>query len=765
MSTPHTEGPLDLVHARLTAHLLEVVGPRLTAAGAEAALRAAKAWSPQGARALDDHLAEQPDALNHPSGHCPRPLVALQRALKRAGFGDAVAQLACATCGNDTRNLFHPTPAGRICDLCHLRTTHKPCARCGKVRQMVAKRPEGSICKPCRSFDPTVTEECAGCGRVRVPATRNEDGRALCQSCLPRPRRRCIGCGTNAPAQAITDDGPVCSRCYRAPERLCGKCGNVRRVGRRGTDGHPDICQSCNILIKQCSICGRTRRGNHLGGDGPFQCDTCHDRPRRTCGICGRHKRTRAFWPVGSVCSACHLRHRSNPRPCSGCGDTQVLVGRSAEGGGLCGPCSGGPTWACTRCGFPGDLFTADICSRCICRDRVGELLAGPDGEIVPQLVPLADALTSARGPRAVMHWLQRSPSAHLLNDLAKQRVEITHDILDQLPQGHRLRYVRDALILSGVLPERNEPFHRTRLWIAAELATTPAHQTRVLRPFAEWDVVRRGRRSAARNRYTFASGTHDRHRFRAARTFLDWLDEHDIELAQVTQSQVDLWLSQASPSHRDHLKAFVNWTNARRLTSSLKVPRRPQSAQPVRFLTDEEHEQRLRRCLNDDSIPIDVRVIGALFALYGLSLVRITQLTRDRFISDAAGHYLVIDRHPVLLPPKLAGLIRLQLDRPAELSMVFKPTGQPTDLIFPGRPPNRPLSASWLQTQLRKHGLFARAARNNAMLELITSMPGPVVSDLLGVHPSTATNWANYAQDSWADYLAARDVTSSDQE
>ncbi|MCO6006157.1 hypothetical protein NE236_14280 [Actinoallomurus purpureus] len=38
-----------------------------------------------------------------------------------------------------------------------------------------------------------------------------------------------------------------------------------------------------------------------------------------------------------------------------------------------------------------------------------------------------------------------------------------------------------------------------------------------------------------------------------------------------------------------------------------------------------------------------------------------------------------------------------------------------------------------------------------------MNSPPGPpiVVSDLFGVSAGTAYRWAQYAQDSWADYLA----------
>ncbi|MER7958166.1 hypothetical protein [Streptomyces sp. NPDC096030] len=56
----------------------------------------------------------------------------------------------------------------------------------------------------------------------------------------------------------------------------------------------------------------------------------------------------------------------------------------------------------------------------------------------------------------------------------------------------------------------------------------------------------------------------------------------------------------------------------------------------------------------------------------------------------------------------------------------------------------------------MRKHGLPGISARNTAMAEVITDLPPIVVSDLFGIHPNTAFAWAQYAQNTWAEYLEA---------
>lgn len=62
----------------------------------------------------------------------------------------------------------------------------------------------------------------------------------------------------------------------------------------------------------------------------------------------------------------------------------------------------------------------------------------------------------------------------------------------------------------------------------------------------------------------------------------------------------------------------------------------------------------------------------------------------------------------------------------------------------------------------MRKHGLPTLTARNTAMIEAVADLPPIVVSDLFGIHASTAHMWGQLANDSWAQYLAACDSKPS---
>jgi len=95
-----------------------------------------------------------------------------------------------------------------------------------------------------------------------------------------------------------------------------------------------------------------------------------------------------------------------------------------------------------------------------------------------------------------------------------------------------------------------------------------------------------------------------------------------------------------------------------------------------------------------DATLPLEVRIVGALIRLYALSIVRITELTTDRFHSGEDGAYLTLDRNPVLLPPSLAALIEKQISQPRQHSMLGHSAGDTAPFLLPGKPPHRPRNA-----------------------------------------------------------------------
>ncbi|WP_210435183.1 hypothetical protein [Saccharopolyspora sp. ASAGF58] len=384
------------------------------------------------------------------------------------------------------------------------------------------------------------------------------------------------------------------------PPRQCGVCGEHRPIVVRAGDGKPDTCERCYRNLGDCVTCGRHRDGSVL--DGRFYCATCYPGTQSPCAICGHTKRVKANWPLGPVCATCRQRRGRAPAPCGHCGTTRVLVGRDDRGTDICGPCAGHPSldFTCRRCGHPGDIYADGCCTRCVVAERLAELFDRGDGTVAPRLQPLLKVLKSAN-PWSVLNWLRRNTST-LLAEFAARPDALTHATLDALPQDQVTRFTRATLVVAGVLPDRHEQFAQLRLWADNTLRELPPRQQRILRPFAEWDVLRAARRRTARGRYTENAAAGDRAEIRAAIMFLTWLDDHDLQLHDVTSAHLERWL-ELHPTRAKALRAFLCWTHARHLTVKLTTTS-PGRWLPSQFLTDDEHYQQLRRCLTERPCP-----------------------------------------------------------------------------------------------------------------------------------------------------------------
>ncbi|WP_326763421.1 hypothetical protein OG978_01380 [Streptomyces sp. NBC_01591] len=367
-------------------------------------------------------------------------------------------------------------------------------------------------------------------------------------------------------------------------------------------------------------------------------------------------------------------------------------------------------------------------------------------------LQPLAVVLTGAENPYRVLQWLRRSPAAHLLGRLALDPGALNHESLDTLPQRAATAYVRGLLVTAGILPPRDENLALLTNWVARAVAELPARHANLIRPFAEWHIIRDARRRSTRGRYTYAAYKGDCGNVAAAIDFLNWLDSQPLSLRRLQQPHLDTWATDR-PTLRSRSIPFLRWSTARRLCPPGLVIDRPASQLPGHFQAEDEARNELLRCFNDTTLPLDVRVAAALVRLYALPLTRIVELTEDHISRDQEHTYLAVNQHPFVLPPKLARLIDDQLRHSTPRHSI--PAGR--RYLLPGQSPGRLRNPLGLADTLRHHGLSARAARNTAMMDALVDLPPMVIADLLGIHPKTAERWATLAGGNWSEYLAAR--------
>jgi len=153
-------------------------------------------------------------------------------------------------------------------------------------------------------------------------------------------------------------------------------------------------------------------------------------------------------------------------------------------------------------------------------------------------------------------------------------------------------------------------------------------------------------------------------------------------------------------------VRNLIQWARARSLTGNVSVPLPPRS-EPIRLLGEDDHIHQLDRCLSDDSIPLDLRVAGALVLLFGLLVSRVMQLSKNDVFDDGDLTYLDIDTHRLMLPPRLAELLassvtgttsdgQLLASEPLCRGCSPADPGSPSPLTYPPRSwPTSPASAS----------------------------------------------------------------------
>jgi hypothetical protein len=439
------------------------------------------------------------------------------------------------------------------------------------------------------------------------------------------------------------------------------------------------------------------------------------------------------------------------PSQCGGCGREAVLIGLDQDGRRICGPCSDCKLdYRCADCGKPG-VRTHNRCSRCYTTELLHNALAGQNGEIPVQLRPLADALANANDPRSVAVWLGKSAAAELLTHLSRTGNTISHDALDQLPPGRNVNYVREILVRTAVLPPRNENLERIEPWLDSQLTNHPTEHARLVRSYAIWYLLHRARR--AKRPLGKSGAARIRYRVCVALEFLAWLETRGRTLTTMDQGDVDSWLADGTWRHRE-IRPFLRWTTQRRITRGASAPAH-RSGPPSVFIDEAAHLDQLHRCLNDETIDVDLRAGGALILLYGINTTRVLALRQNQIRTKGGDTYLRLRDHDLVLPPKLADLLA-QLPRSTRRSTLPEPP-RPDRLLFPGRTPDRPVDSGGFGKRLKRSGLTIRGGRNTGLIGLAAELPAAVLADLLAIDIVTATRWAGYAKRDWNDYLAAR--------
>ncbi|MFF4761058.1 site-specific integrase [Streptomyces sp. NPDC001292] len=565
-----------------------------------------------------------------------------------------------------------------------------PCPRCHRVVR-IDKPLEGQrVCRNC--IAKSRIEECVRCGARREPAIRDVQGRPLCPNCLvtdPANVEVCISCGKRRRVQNRTPDGPLCPNC-------------------------------CPLPVLVCSICGRAAPGTHSRLTGLPRCGGC-DRRQAHCTACGRLRGIHSGTAEAPVCGPCTAPDAELWRPCPTCGEAERLQ-------------ASGP------------------CPRCTLKQRLHELFADDSGAIPPKLQALHDALAGAERSGTAMRWLSGGIVSTVLSDLGSGRRSLTHEALDELPEGKVVEHIRSVLVATGTLPQRDEQMVRLERHVN-DLVTShaTAEGRKILHRYATWHLLRRLRRRSRGKDITHTQLTVVRQHLRAAVHFLDWLENQNLSLATCRQTDLERWMTSDDVRHRREAGHFVRWALAQKITRDLSFPAVRWNG-PSQPMDDEARWATARRLLHDDTIRTEDLLAGLLLLLYAQWPAAISRLTVDHIEETDGAVRIRLGDVPVDLPGPVAELA-LQQVAARRSHAVLARTQSPW--LFPGGQPGRPISVWAMGERLRKLGIRLAETRSTALFQLATELPAAVLARTLGIDITVAVKWQRAAAGDWGAYAA----------
>ncbi len=568
----------------------------------------------------------------------------------------------------------------------------------------------------------------------------------------------CDRCGRCRTIVSRRSAGSLCGSCYNAsadrPQRRCGRCAKVARICVAATATTPDVCVACyDLPLATCRTCGRTRPCVLVAVGTPM-CATCRPRSRAICAHCGVERPPAARWTEGPVCDTCYTAALRRRGICGGCGSERRLVSPPGPGATHCCDCAGVAPMAahiCSVCAREDKCYERGLCDYCSLRRRATEVMAGPDGAVPVALASVYDAIVASPGPRKVLNWLRRGAGAPILSAMAAGTMAVTHGALDAHPRPMAANYLRNMLVAHGALEPRDDQLVGLERRNAETVAAIERPEDRkVAAAFAAWHVLRRLRRRAGRNTTARTATAEARIQLVGAVGWLDWLAANDLSLATTAQGDLDRFLS-AGPASRYNARAFVAWASERKLTVTLEVP--PRNVGPGATLDAERRWTIIRRLLTEADLDAVERLAGCFVLLYAQPLSRIAVMTLDQVTVDDSGVSIRFGGTDLTVPDPFGALLadHLRTARSTHVGI----GAVPSNWLFPGHHPGRPITASQLGHRLSAFGIDARAARRAAQQQLASQVPAVVLAEMLGVSISTAVTWVHAAGGDWANYAA----------
>jgi integrase len=382
--------------------------------------------------------------------------------------------------------------------------------------------------------------------------------------------------------------------------------------------------------------------------------------------------------------------------------------------------------------------------------EDLGAVLGISSGRIRPELMPFHDGFAAMRNPRAGVSWLRRPHVQQMLRTLAQPDTPLTHETLNSMSPWRSVAYLRDLLMLHGVLPPVDRHMLLFQRWLGSTLTEVdgPEHR-QVVERFAAWHVQRRLRRFADPGPVTAKQTQQARAEIRLAIAFLTWLGERGRGFSTCGQSDVDAWYAGAYTARR-LTHAFLRWSMRNQLLTSVRIPH--QNTTNPKPISQTQRLATIRRLLTEDDIPLLTRVAATLMLLYAQPLARILRLTIDDVLHQDNEVSIRLGDPPTPIPPPFAGLLRTHIEHRLNLTTATNPDAR---WLFPGRRGGQPMTPDAIERRLRQHGIPALRGRTAALRQLVLQAPAPVVARMLGYTGDHTARLVAEVGGTWTRYAA----------
>ena len=322
--------------------------------------------------------------------------------------------------------------------------------------------------------------------------------------------------------------------------------------------------------------------------------------------------------------------------------------------------------------------------------------------------------------------------------------------MLNSLSPWRSVAYLRDLLMLHGVLPPVDRHLMLFQRWLGDTLAgiDRPEHR-QVVERFAAWHVQRRLRRSAEAGPVTAKQTQQARAEIRLAIAFLTWLGERGRGLGTCGQADIDAWYAGAYTARR-LTHAFLRWSMRNQLLTPVTIPN--QNTTNPTPINQKQRLTTIRRLLTEDDIPLLTRLAATLMLLYAQPLTRIPRLRIDDVLHQDNEVSIQLGDPPSPVPEPFAGLLMQHIDQRLNLTTATNPDSR---WLFPGRCGGQPMPPEAIESRLRQHRIPGLRGRTAAIQQLILQTPAPVVAKMLGYNPDHTARLVAEAGGTWNHYAA----------